>query len=56
MLNFMPLVKSVKTLDACPIPEKQKIAIKAIEYIYEDLNASLNMNTLVEQLETTHRT
>ncbi len=56
MLNFMTPVKPVKPLDACPIPERQKIAIKAIEYIHENLNVSLNMNTLVEQLETTNRT
>jgi len=37
-------------------PQRRQIARKAIEYIHENISQPFNMNTLVDQLETTHRT
>ncbi|MVW87604.1 AraC family transcriptional regulator [Pseudomonas sp. PB101] len=55
---LVSLLKSLTPAGSCnrKVPTRRKVAIQAIEYIHENTKKTLNIKSLVRQLETTTRT
>ncbi|MNO80323.1 transcriptional regulator EutR [compost metagenome] len=55
---LVSLLKSLTPAGGCnrKVPTRRKVAIQAIEYIHENTKKTLNIKSLVRQLETTTRT